>query len=98
MRAASRDDPSKGRNALWSWTGRQMREEKFIDIEEETPEPGEYCTIKVVSYFKGKYLPSCKAWSWLMDEQAEPKSHVVAWKRAKPKEGYYEYIQSDDCL
>jgi len=75
-----------------------MNEEGFVEIEEGTPEPGDYCTIKVVSYFKGKYLPSCKAWSWLMDDTAEPTSQVVAWKKEKPKEEMYEFLQSDTNL
>jgi len=59
----------------------------FKKIEEKEPKKGQYCEIKVVSYFKGWYLPECKSWSWLMDENAPPSSHVESWTEAVNKTG-----------
>ena len=79
--------------------GQEMDEEDFIDIEEREPRDGEYCKIKIVSYFNGWYMPECKSWSWLMDDAEPPASHVEAWKKEKQKDNeYYEYIPSEDNL
>ena len=70
-----------------------MSNEEFTDIQEQEPEEGQYCTMRVVSYFKGWYLPSCKSWSWLMDEASTPRSHVDAWKPEEEKGvKQYEYL------
>lgn len=61
--------------------------EEFLSIEEKEPRKGQYCEIKVISYFKGWYLPECEAWSWLMDEAVDPTSHVEAWRQDPDKTG-----------
>jgi hypothetical protein len=59
--------------------------EDFTSIEDREPKKGEYCIIKVVSHFRGWYLPECKSWSWLMDEHIDPISHVEGWKKIDDK-------------
>lgn len=71
---------------------------EFKEIEIVQPEEGDYCEIKVISYFKGWYLPECKIWPWLMDDKEAPTSQVVAWKKEKPKEEIYEFLPSDDSF
>lgn len=67
----------------------------FIEMDNQEPRKGEYCTIKVISYFKGWYMPECEAWSWLMDESKDPKSEVIGWKKAREKgDVVYELSES----
>lgn len=58
---------------------------EFTDIEIRQPKKGDYCVIKVVSYFRGWYLPECKSWTWLMDESVDPISHAQGWKKVSDK-------------
>ena len=69
--------------------------EEFIDIELEEPHKGQYCEIRVVSTFRGWYLPECKTWSWVMDDEIDPVSHVESWRPYNEKEDIFTWIASE---
>lgn len=84
--------PQKSQNKFLCWNRKRKMEDDFIAIEDQEPHKGQYCEMRVVSIFKGWYLPECQSWTWLMDEDIEPVSTVESWRPDKEKNGvFYDF-------
>lgn len=60
--------------------------DEYKDIDLDQPQNGQYCEMIIVSRFRGWYMPECRKWPWMMDDDYAPTSEVTEWKECNKKD------------